>query len=273
MKRILAMAGLLLAGCGGASPPAGEPVAGDARAGLPPIDAVAAHIEPSALTAAGLAAEAEGASALIVLRNDHVVLERYWDDAGASTPIAAGAWQGVLDDLLLGALREDRRPVEEGRAYSRAEIAGLAGNSYAAYLDRRLWRPLGAGEARLGEELHAAIGDWIRIGALLGEGGVYQGEQLVPPGWTAALLARRAPAPGDATYATRGVHRLAGSTGNDFWIVPSLRLVILRTGAKSPARAGAAGSTIPDLVIRGLTDRPRPQAEGAVTPSDVVPSH
>lgn len=267
------MAVLLLAGCGGASPPFGERVAGDPRAGLPPIEAAAAHIEPSALVAAELAAEAEGASALIVLRNDHVVLERYWGDAGASTPIAAGAWQGVLDDLLLGALREDRRPVEEGRVYSHDEITRLAGSPYAAYLDRRLWRPLGAGEARLGEELHAAIGDWTRIGAMLVLDGVYQGEQLVPPGWTATLLDRRAPAPGDATYATRGVHRLAGSAGNDFWIVPALRLVILRTGAKSAAPPGAAGSTIPDLVIRGLTDRPRPQAEGAVTPSDVVPSH
>lgn len=273
MRKKLAMAVLLLAGCGGTSPPSGDPVAGDPRPGLPPIDGAAAQIEPSALTAAALAAEAEGASALIVLRNDHVVLERYWGDTQASTPIAAGAWQGVLDDLLLGALREDRRPVEAGRTYSREEIARLAESPYVAYLDRRLWRPIGAGEARLGEALHAAIGDWARIGALLVEDGVYQGEQLVPPGWTGALLARRAPAPGDATYATRGVHRLAGSAGNDLWIVPSVRLVILRTGAKFPAPSGAAGSTIPDLVIRGLTDRPRPQAEGAVTPSDVVPSH
>lgn len=252
------------------------PVEGGNMPSLPPLPAADAHVEPAALEAAAIAAEKAGADALLIARNGHLLLERYWHGTSAASHIDAGAWQGVIDDLLVGALVNDHRAIDAGAAHSRAEIASAAGTSYAAYLTRRLWRPIGAADAVLAPDLRAAQADWLRIGEILANDGVYQGEELVPPGHTASLLARRAAevnAP--TTVSLRGLYRLPGADRGVLWIAPALRLVILRTGAAITGDSAQLDATIADHVLRGVTDRYRAPDEpsGQPDPATLVPAH
>jgi hypothetical protein len=59
------------------------------------------------------------------------------------------------------------------------------------------------------------------------------------------------------------------------WLVPSLALAVLRTGEDPPPALGWDESTIPNLIIRGVRDRPivRIPAGGAVDLSKLVPAH
>ncbi len=153
---------------------------------------------------------------------------------------------------------------------------------YAEYLSTALWRRLGAAEAWLwldhaGGTAHADCcllarqGDWVRLGELLASGGRFEGDEVVAPRWVAQMLV---PAKGNASYgegvklkagrssedfAAPGVFELEGR-GNRMWLVPSMALVILRTG---PTLGGDwDDSRIPNLIIRGARDyvpaSPRP---------------
>lgn len=253
-----------------------SPVAGGNAPPMPPLAAAQAHVEPSALEAAAIAAQERGADALLVARNGHLVFERYWHGTSFGTPVEAGAWQGVIDDLLAGALAEDRKPLHGDAAPDQALIAQAAGISYEAYLSKRLWRPIGAFDAILTTALRAAQGDWIRIGELLANDGVYQGEEIVRPGWVGGVLERHAAKGEDSPLASVGdLHRLPGAGAASLWVVPSLRLVILRTGGADYAAGPAGDARIAQFVLRGVTDRPG-QAAGddrAPDPATFVPSH
>lgn len=258
------------------APPVGVAVAGGNMPALPPLAPQDAKLEPAALEAAANIARDAGSDALLIARNGHLLLERYWHDTAFATPVAAGAWQGVIDDLLVGALVNDRRLIDTEALPSRGAIEQAAGSDLAAYLSKRLWRPIGAADAMLAPDLLAAQGDWIRIGEILANDGVYQGEEIVPPGWVQRLLARRA-VPLDATGAMpdRGAYRLPGAGGSCLWIVPTLRLVVLRTGGQADADRASPDATILDAVIRGAIDRPgAAHADGdEPDPSVFVPAH
>lgn len=244
---------------------------------LPPLAPRDASIEPAALEAAAILARDAASDALLIARNGHLLFERYWHDTAFATPIAAGAWQGVIDDLLAGALVNDRKPIDTAEVPSRETIEQAAGTSFAAYLSKRLWRPIGAADAVLAPELVAAQGDWIRIGEMLANDGVYQGEEIVPPGWVQRLLLRHAVAADDASSAApyRGAWRLPGANGACLWVVPALRLVVLRTDGQAGGDDPSIDATILDAVIRGVIDRPRAvETDGqAPDPSVFVPAH
>jgi CubicO group peptidase (beta-lactamase class C family) len=193
-------------------------------------------------------------------------------------------------------------------------VQRATGRPYAEYLSEKLWRPLGAGDAwlwldRTGGLVHANCcilarqGDWIRLGMLLAGDGLYAGEQVVPSAW---LREMRTPAPGNPNYgyqlwlgepfvavrpydpdrtdfairagepyAARDLFFLDGFGKYRLWIVPSLRLVILRTGRDPDSGEDWDDAIIPNLVIRGVLDRPRAMdAPGAdVDPATLVPAH
>jgi CubicO group peptidase (beta-lactamase class C family) len=163
---------------------------------------------------------------------------------------------------------------------------------YAQYLSDALWRRLGAADAwlwvdRAGGMAHADCcliarqGDWVRLGELLAEGGRFEGDEVVAPKWVALMLT---PAKGHSSYGS-GLKLKAGKSseayalpdvfavegrGNRMWLVPSMSLVILRTGGTLGGDWDDA--RIPNLIIRGARDYVPP----APRPGDLrslVPNH
>ena len=169
---------------------------------------------------------------------------------------------------------------------------------YASFVSASIWRPIGAGDAWLwldhpGGTPHADCclisrqGDWIRVGQLLLRDGNYRGDELIRPGWVAVMrsparsdpdfgmflhLASR-PAPGREAYATRDVFVAGGQDGNRLWIVPSMGIVVLRTGTATQADAGWDDARLPNLVIRGARDYLPPAALPGADLSSIVPGH
>jgi CubicO group peptidase (beta-lactamase class C family) len=168
---------------------------------------------------------------------------------------------------------------------------------YASYLSQVLWRRLGAGDAwlwldRPGGTAHADCcmlgpqGDWIRLGELLLRDGNYQGAELIRPGWITLL---RAPAkadprygafvrlaersPGQEPYATRDVFLVGGAGGNRLWLVPSLQIAILCTGARGGRDAAWDDSRVPNLIVRAARDYVPPPARPGADISSMVPGH
>jgi CubicO group peptidase (beta-lactamase class C family) len=186
------------------------------------------------------------------------------------------------------------------------------GQRYAEWLSSRLWKPLGAGDAwlwldRPGGTAHAQCclvarqGDWLRVAELLLSDGQYQGSRILPAGWVGAMrtsargnrnygfqvwlgapyAAQRAysPLPGAPTshseeaYAADDVMFLDGYGKYRLWVVPSLGLAILRTGTDPADRADWDDSRIPNLIIRGVSDRPQSVPGAHVDLSKIVPGH
>ena len=164
---------------------------------------------------------------------------------------------------------------------------------FAEYLSVALWRKLGAAGAwlwldRAGGTAHADCcllarqGDWVRVGELLANNGRYQGDEIVPPGWVTQMLA---PVTGNPRYGSflkvKTGKTAAGfavpdvfmveAPGHRMWLVPSMELVILRTG---PAvDAGWDDSRIPNLIIRGAHDYVPAQARPGADLRSLVPNH
>ncbi len=169
---------------------------------------------------------------------------------------------------------------------------------YADFVSETIWRPIGAADAWLwldhpGGAAHADCclisrqGDWIRIGELLLRDGNYRGDELMRPGWIAVMrsparsdpdygmflrVASR-PAPGRESYATRDVFVGGGKDGHRLWIVPSMGIVVLLTGAATETDAGWDDARVPNLVIRGARDYLPPAALPGADLSSIVPGH
>jgi len=278
---VMPVAALFVMACIAGCAPRGGPavplaVPGGNMPPMPPLAPADARVEPAALEAAAIEAQRRDAAALLVARNGHVIFERYWRGTRYASPVEAGAWQGVVDTLLAGALAEDRRPLHGDAPPDPARIAQAAGMPYEAYLSKRLWRPIGAFDAVLAPGLRAAQGDWIRIGELLANDGVYQGEEVVRPGWARQVLARFAVQGEAAPLASvTDLYRLPGAGAASLWVVPSLRLVILRTGGDLAQGDAADDARIAQFVLRGVMDRPGREAggEGVPDPATLVPAH
>jgi len=169
---------------------------------------------------------------------------------------------------------------------------------YAEYLSATLWRSIGAADAwlwldRAGGLAHAdccllaAQGDWIRVGQLLLHDGNYRGDELIRPGWVTLMrspsrgdpdygayvrLGTRAPL-GREPYASRDVYVAGGAGGNRLWLVPSLDVAILCTGAPQARAADWDDTRIPNLIVRGARDYVPPAALPGADLSAVVPGH
>jgi CubicO group peptidase (beta-lactamase class C family) len=148
----------------------------------------------------------------------------------------------------------------------------VTGQTYDLVIRERLWKPLGAGTFSLakarqpdGREsvradccLRARLGDWMRIGELLANDGVFDANEFAPPRFVTTMLTpthRDSPVGYfthvDGTFATRDVARLESPGGQRLWLVPSLKLVILRVGADPGGDWDEA--MIPDSIIRGTS--------------------
>jgi CubicO group peptidase (beta-lactamase class C family) len=146
------------------------------------------------------------------------------------------------------------------------------GAGYDGVLAERLWKPMGAGRFALARQrvgdgvetvradccLRARLGDWMRVGELLANDGVFEGNQFAPPRFVAEMLSptyRDSPVGWftrvDGTFASRDVARLEAAGKQRLWVVPSLRLVILRVGGDPGEDWDEA--MIPDSIIRGTS--------------------
>ncbi len=155
---------------------------------------------------------------------------------------------------------------------------------YQTIVAERLWKPLEAGDlafagkggalreqgAGAGCCIRARLGDWMRIAELLANDGVFEGTQFTPPGYVTLMLkpAHTDSPRGfftrvDGAFATHDVAWLESPGKQRLWVVPSLRLTILRVGDEPPAERGWDESMIPDSIIRGTSGwQPRSAAEG-----------
>jgi CubicO group peptidase (beta-lactamase class C family) len=143
---------------------------------------------------------------------------------------------------------------------------------FDAVIRERLWSPLAAGSfsfarRRLadGREavradccLRARLGDWMRVGELLANDGVFEANQFAPPRYVTTMLTpthRDSPVGFfthvDGTFATRDVARLEAEGKQRLWLVPSLKLAILRVGGDPGDDWDEA--MIPDSIIRGTS--------------------
>jgi hypothetical protein len=75
----------------------------------------------------------------------------------------------------------------------------------------------------------------------------------------------------DGDFAAHDVAWLEGTNRQRLWIVPSLRLSILRIGDEPPSSLGWDEAMIPNSIIRGTSDwQPRAAGEG-VDPGKFAP--
>jgi CubicO group peptidase (beta-lactamase class C family) len=167
-------------------------------------------------------------------------------------------------------------------------IERATGKTYADYLSERLWRRLGASEARLWLDreggsargfccLQASARDWLRIGELIRNTGKWRGARIVPASWVAQMLApspananfgwniwrgspynpRRTYGPGipavveaRAPFASPDTYFIDGSGGQRVYVMPSEELVIVRIGTPRP---DWDDSYLPNMLVQLLT--------------------
>ncbi|MFK7830468.1 MAG: serine hydrolase domain-containing protein [Congregibacter sp.] len=178
-----------------------------------------------------------------------------------------------------------------------AQVAGIAlenalaarGQRYAEYLSQRLWRPLGNHDAALWQEssggsprfyagLEAGLGDWLRVGVMLAEGGVAGDTQLLSANSLEAFAAASEVNPAYGLNVWRGAdwnpQRRYGPTtpltvkhgepylasdllyfdgfgGQRVYVVPSQRLVIARFGEVD---LGFDDAVLPNILLRAILD-------------------
>lgn len=169
-------------------------------------------------------------------------------------------------------------------------------SNYSDLLKERVWIPLGAGTFSVGVDsmagpashtragccLRARISDWMRVGALIANHGIFEGNQLAPPEYAKLLITpthkdspRAVFMRVDGQFAARDLVRLEAAGKQRLWIIPSLKLVILRVGAEPSAEQGWDEAMIPDNIIRGTRGwRPGGRGESdKVDPNLYAPHH
>ena len=164
---------------------------------------------------------------------------------------------------------------------------------YEQLVAERLWKRLGGGSLefqRRGSKLRAQgvsaaccvqvrLGDWMRVGELLANDGSFEGDPLTRTRFVTQMLhpTHRDSPHGyftrvDGSFAAHDVAWLEGTGKQRLWVVPSLKLVILRVGEEPSASEGWDEAMIPDTIIRGTSGwQPSRPAGGGVDPNLYAP--
>lgn len=293
---------------------AGEPQ------GLPRGTADSESIAPEALSQATDRAHALKLRALIVHRHGHRVLDVFGEGTAGTTPVTGGELAPVVFALALSPLVDTRRigidaavraVREESSTYSAAGwrnpwSAGarlrfglrpapevLRGDGpVAQVLSERVWLPLHAHDAALWGRDDAALrvdccivaqlDDWTRLGDVLLQQGVFEGERIASPDWIRALLAsdvegHRHPVWLRQQQATEGAEPPAArdtfwfdlGPGLRMWLVPRRALSVL---VWADSAAQARDTELPNLLIRGLIDQ-APAIDAPSALDQIVPGH
>lgn len=207
---------------------------------------------------------------------------------------ADGNEDGAERPRTLRQLMTGGGPARQGDGHAELLVQALeraAGKPYEAIIAEEIWAPIGAGDVafrrvargpRAGGAdpvccLRARLGDWMRIGEALANDGVFEGNQLTPPRFANEMLSpvRADSAHGyftrvDGRFATPGVAWLDGLNHQRLWVVPSLRLVILRIGG-APGPEGWDELMIPNTIIRGTSGWAPRRVEEGIDPAKYAP--
>jgi len=187
---------------------------------------------------------------------------------------------------LDAALKQGQSPADVNADILALALAKRLEVPFDKLLTDRIWRPIGAGDfslaagARAGCCIRTRLGDWMRIGEVLANDGVFEGTQLAPPRFVNQMLKPVFP---DATtgfftrvgakgqFAAHDVAWLESPGKQRLWIVPSLRLTILRVGSEPSKEKGWDEAMIPDNIIRNIAGwQPGAVGEG-VDPNKFAP--
>jgi CubicO group peptidase (beta-lactamase class C family) len=176
-------------------------------------------------------------------------------------------------------------------------IERATGRRYAEFLSTEVFKPIGArggsiwinrpgGVAHSGCCMLLPAEDFLRLGVLLMQDGVWNGQKLLPDGFVSQM---RTPTPqndhaGMAVYVAGkyverrgfanpdGTHRDTPTLHNEpylandlflfdgnahqvVYIIPSADMVILRTGLKPPKVPEFDNTILPNILLRGLTSK------------------
>lgn len=282
-------------------------IAGGDGGGLPLAQPSDEHLDVVALDRGRADPAAAGLVAWLVLRHGHLVSEHYGHGLGRDSMVDLGPAAGALVALLAGASVRDRaltlQQIGEFDPNAwKAAIEGATQRPYAELLSRRIWSPLNAARAWIALPaagaavpadccLHARLQDWLRLGAVLTDGGAFEGTQIVPPDWVARMLAQglgvepASSAHGTAPFAVDDMVFLRGPGRWRLWLSPSLHLSVLfgsvagapTAAAARPAPRSASGrdnwdeTRLPNLVIEAVTDRSTQRNESLL--QQLVPHH
>ena len=206
-------------------------------------------------------------------------------------PDAEGEKTGLSVRQLLGGDAPGMSLVESADLLG-VMLERLSSQPYQTFVAERFWKPIeagtlefrqaggrnGSGRVSAGCCVSARVGDWMRIGVMLAHDGVFEGNQFTPPRYVTLMMkpAHKGSPRGfftrvDGDFAAQDVAWLEGSHQQRMWIVPSLRLAILRIGDEPPTSEGWDEAMIPDSVIRGTSGwQPRSAGEG-VDPKKYAP--
>jgi CubicO group peptidase (beta-lactamase class C family) len=202
---------------------------------------------------------------------------------------------GEASDAALG-LEKELEPGTFNYSNGDYQVAGIAlsralkkagKGSYADYLGRSLWCPLGNQDASLWQEfeggepryfafLDATARDWARVGEMIRLKGEWNGKEVIPAEWIAAMTAPSKGNPGfgmgiwrgtpwkkerrysrevsltakhSVPYLADDVLLLDGYGGQRVYIVPSAGLVISRSG---DPRQSWDDSQLVNIALEGL---------------------
>jgi CubicO group peptidase (beta-lactamase class C family) len=185
---------------------------------------------------------------------------------------------------LDAALRPGESPIDVNAEILAAALAARLRQPFDKLLADRIWRPIEAGEfslahgVRAGCCIRARIGDWMRVGEILANHGVFEGNQLASPIYVAQML--KATYPGSpvgfftrvgGSFAAHDVAWLEDTGRQRLWLVPSLHLVILRVGDEPPESQGWDEAMIPDSIIRSTSGWAQSSVGQGFDPSQYAP--
>jgi CubicO group peptidase (beta-lactamase class C family) len=148
-------------------------------------------------------------------------------------------------------------------------VERVTGEPFESYVDRRLWRAVGAGTAQLQLDRRAGMPaahccwratarDILRVLYLLGTDGVYEQSTVLPKGWVQEMS--RPSRVNAETGMQVSLLRIDGDealgvsddNGSAFWVIPRRHLAILNI-------ANVGGSSLPELpamLLKGIEAQP-----------------
>jgi CubicO group peptidase (beta-lactamase class C family) len=175
-------------------------------------------------------------------------------------------------------------------------IERATGQRYGEYLSKSLLIPIGArggsiwvnragGMAHSGCCLLLPAQSWVRMASLLINDGVWNGKRLLPKGYVAQMRTGTAENPHyglgvwlsgnyverrgyanpsvkvgqvlhSAPYLAKDLFLFDGNGNQVVYIIPSQKIIILRTGAAPPKAKEWDNAILPNLIIRGIMRKP-----------------